>query len=221
MKILALEFSSAQRSVAVFEAGGPQGGSEMAEVIETGGQSTRPFSMIEATLRQARWEREQIECVAVGLGPGSYAGIRTAIAVAQGWQLAAHVKLAGISSVECVAEQAQRLGLNGRVRVIVDAQRGEFYAARYEIDLSELRQVEGLRLVPEAEVRAWAQGTETFVGPDLPGSLSGGRLIFPRAAMVARQVSRRTDFLPRDRLEPIYLRATSFVKASPPRKPVG
>ena len=221
MKILALEFSSAQRSVAVFDAGGPAVGSEIAEVIETGGQSTKPFSMIEAALQQARWDREQIECVAVGLGPGSYAGIRTALAVAQGWQLAAQVKLAGISSVECVAEQARGQGINGRVLVIVDAQRGEFYAARYEITPSELRQLEALRLVSEAEVRAWAQGTETLVGPDLADSLPGGRLIFPRAAMVARLASRRTEFLTGDRLEPIYLRATSFVKAPSPQKPAG
>ena len=63
--------------------------------------------MIESALRQAGLEREEIECIAVGLGPGSYTGIRAAIALAQGWQLARGVKLLGVSSAECLATQAQ------------------------------------------------------------------------------------------------------------------
>ena len=63
MKILALEFSSPQRSVAVAD-----DGRAMSEVIETGASGTRAFGMIEAALREAKLEREQIECVVVGLG---------------------------------------------------------------------------------------------------------------------------------------------------------
>ena len=44
--------------------------------------------MIEEALREAGLEREQIEVLAVGLGPGSYTGIRVALSLAQGWQLA-------------------------------------------------------------------------------------------------------------------------------------
>src|SRR5215468_10964777 len=105
MMILALEFSSAQRSVAIFKVSGahPEVSSE---VVETGGRGTKAFEMIEEAMRQAQVEREQIELLAVGLGPGSYTGIRAAISIAQGWQLAREVKLAGISSADCVAAQA-------------------------------------------------------------------------------------------------------------------
>ena len=110
MKILALEFSSSQRSVAVVQSAAnghpPHAAPSVSEVIETGGRETRAIGMIEAALRDGGLEREQIDCVAVGLGPGSYAGIRAAIAFAQGWQLACKVKLLGICSVECIAEQA-------------------------------------------------------------------------------------------------------------------
>ena len=47
--------------------------------------------------------REAIEAIAVGLGPGSYTGIRAAIALAQGWQLAREVKTLGVSSVAAMA----------------------------------------------------------------------------------------------------------------------
>ena len=139
MTILALEFSSPQRSVAIARAGGVLG-----EVIETGaglrpgqkaGASSGPagaggaFSMIEAALREAKLEREQIEILAVGLGPGSYTGVRVALSMAQGWQLARGAKLLGVSSMDCLAAQARAEGIFGRVNAVVDAQRSEFYLA--------------------------------------------------------------------------------------------
>ena len=71
--------------------------------------------------------------IAVGLGPGSYTGIRAAIAMAQGWQLARGVKLLGVSSAEALAAQAQAENIFGRVNLVIDAQRGEFYLATWEI----------------------------------------------------------------------------------------
>src|SRR4051812_32517277 len=111
MKILALEFSSPQRSVAIVQA--RSDAPSISEVIETGGRETKAIGMIDQTLRDAQLEREQIDCVAVGLGPGSYTGIRAAIAFAQGWQLARGLKLLGVSSVECMAEQTHADGLSG------------------------------------------------------------------------------------------------------------
>ena len=95
MTVLALEFSSARRSVAL-----ARGGTFLAEAVEqTGGRGTNAFGLIEKALADAKIAREEIELIAVGLGPGSYTGIRAAIAVAQGWQLARGTKLLGVSSV--------------------------------------------------------------------------------------------------------------------------
>ena len=74
-----------------------------AEVVETGGHGANAFGMIEQVLAEAKIEREQVDVLAVGLGPGSYTGIRAAISMAQGWQLARGVKLLGVGSVECLA----------------------------------------------------------------------------------------------------------------------
>jgi len=127
MTILALEFSSPQRSVAVLRAGDTVAATE---VIESGGNGTHAFAMIESALREAKLEREQIEVIAVGLGPGSYTGIRVALSVAQGWQLARGVKLAGIGSAECLAERARAEKIFGRVNVVIDAQRNEILPGR-------------------------------------------------------------------------------------------
>src|SRR3954449_7815273 len=101
MKILAVEFSSERRSVAVVE-----NGRVLGEAFEMGGRVA--IGLVERALAEAKVEREQIECIAVGIGPGSYTGIRGAISLAQGWQLARDIKLLSISSVECMAAQAQR-----------------------------------------------------------------------------------------------------------------
>src|SRR5579864_1002694 len=83
MTILALEFSAGQRSVAL-----SREGMVIGEAIETGGRNMAALGMIESILEKAKIEREEVEAIAVGLGPGSYTGVRAAIALAQGWQLA-------------------------------------------------------------------------------------------------------------------------------------
>src|SRR4029079_19485717 len=110
-----VEFSSERRSVAVVE-----NGRLLSDVFDVGGRVA--IGLVERALSEARVEREQIECIAVGIGPGSYSGIRGAISLAQGWQLAREIKCIGISSIECIAAQAQRDGVFGQVAVVVDAQ---------------------------------------------------------------------------------------------------
>lgn len=216
MKILALEFSSPQRSVAVLD-DGP--GPALAEVIETGGRGANALGMVEAALRQARLEREQVDCLALGIGPGSYTGIRSVIALAQGWQLATQVKLLAISSADCIAAQARAEGLTGPVAVLIDAQRMEFYLANYDLRPDTWRATEPLRLVSLEQARAQADAGRWLVGPEVSRWFPNGRVIFPRASALGRLAVGRSDFLPGHQIEPIYLRPTAFVKA-PPARPV-
>jgi tRNA threonylcarbamoyladenosine biosynthesis protein TsaB len=259
MTILALEFSSPQRSVAVLrsdfrrnelhqspspilaEKSGTHGthpSDIICEAVETGGRGTNAFAMIERALGEAKIEREQIDVLAVGLGPGSYTGIRAAISLAQGWQLAfaepeqdkssqtlasaqrrlaRGVKLLGVSSAEAIAAQARMDIIHGRVNVVIDAQRNEFYLATYEITPDGWREIAPLKILTKAEVELRVAGGEILTGPEVTKWFPSGRTIFPRAAALAELASRRNDFVPGEKLEPIYLRETSFVKAPPPR----
>ncbi len=218
MKILALEFSSPQRSVAVVDADPSGQVLAVSEVVESAaGFTMKPLSMVESALKEARLEREQIEILAVGLGPGSYNGVRTAIALAQGWQLASGVKLTGVSSTECVAARVFADGVARHWSVVLDAQRGEFYLAGYESVAAGWREVSPLRLTTREEVQAREQAGEMLVGPEVTRWFPEGRVVFPRAEVLARLALQRNAFIPGDKLEPIYLRQTSFVKAPPPR----
>jgi tRNA threonylcarbamoyl adenosine modification protein YeaZ len=220
MKILALEFSSSQRSVAVVQGAPDTPASSASEVIQTGSREGPGLGLIEDALRLAGVEREQIECLAIGLGPGSYVGIRSAVSLAQGWQLArpaGGLKLLGISSAECLAAQAQAEGLTGPVHVVIDAQRNEFYLATYELSLGVRRETASLRLASFAEVEALDRAGAVLVGPEVLRWFQRGRQVFPRAAVLGQLAAQRTDFCPGDKLEPIYLRETRFVKAPPLR----
>jgi len=211
MKILALEFSSARRGAAVVE------GDQLLGLAEATGMTPGPFELIESALRAAGVEREQIECIAVGLGPGSYTGVRSAIALAQGWQLALGVKLLGVSSAEVLAATAQAAGLAGRVAVVIDALRGEFYSASSELSPAGWRETAPLRLLTRVAVEALAAGGELLISPDAKCPCSAARLVMPSAGELGSLAARRTDFVPGEKLEPIYLRETTFVKAPPPR----
>ena len=62
-----------------------------------------------------------------------------------------------------------------------------------------------------------ADAGETIVGPEVDRWFPGARLMFPEAGALATLAVGRTDFVSGEKLEPIYLRATTFVKA-PPRR---
>lgn len=218
MKILALEFSSALRSVAVVEAHNEG----LPPVVRGAASATGPgalsaLSLVDRALRDAGLKPDQVECLAIGLGPGSYTGIRSAIALAQGWQLARPVQLLGISSVECLAAQTYAEGWRGHLHVVIDAQRNEFYVAEYDLPRTGWRLVQPLRLArPEQDLAAGACAGQV-VGPEATQWFPGGRIMFPSAVVLGQLAAGRNDFVAGHQLEPIYLRIAAFVKAPPPR----
>jgi tRNA threonylcarbamoyl adenosine modification protein YeaZ len=212
MKILAIDFSSDERSVAAWNDG------VGSEILEKGTRTTDALGLMEAALRDARLEREQVEAVVVGLGPGSYTGIRAAIALAQGWQLARGVKLLGISSAAAIAVQAQITGMRGAVTLVIDAQRGEFYSATYDLTDDHADEIVKLKIVSADELRAKAATGETLIGPEVTRWFPGGTIICSRAKTLARMAANGGyEFVSGEKLEPIYLREAAFIKAPPAR----
>lgn len=213
MTILAIEFSSERRSVAVAADGNILGKAE-----ETGGRTARVFALIERAMVQAQIERERIDSIAIGLGPGSYAGIRSAIALAQGWRVARPIALLGVSSVESIALQAQSESMFGQVSILIDAQRNEFYFAAYEISPSHVKLIEPLRLLDRESTLERCKTGAVIVSPALANQFPQGRVLLPESVALAALAEKRRDLISGNELEPIYLRETSFVKSPPPRQ---
>jgi tRNA threonylcarbamoyl adenosine modification protein YeaZ len=213
MILLALECSAPRRSVAV-----ARDGRVLAQKSHAAGRGTPLLALVEEALGIAGLPRQEVEALAVGLGPGSYTGIRSAIALAQGWGAARAVRLQGVSSAEACALHARRHGLQGPIAVIIDAQRGEFYLAGFDLPAGAGPIASGpLRLVSREEVEGLGATGVRLVGPELAAAGLAGEEIMPDAAAIAELAATRQDLSEGGRLEPIYLRAASFVKAPPPR----
>jgi tRNA threonylcarbamoyl adenosine modification protein YeaZ len=215
MKILALEFSSHQKSVALLETG--RGSEHIFQEVVATDYPGRPLEMIAEALGRAHADRASVDRLVVGLGPGSYGGIRSAISLAQGWHLALGTPLSGLSSVATLAAAAHERGLRGVASFVIDAQRGEFYRADYDLAEAGPVEVGKLRIVPAAEISDLAGSGHLLIGSQPMKMCPQLNVIPPSAGVLSRLVSANPLDLKPEQLEPIYLRETTFVKAPPPR----
>ena len=214
MKILALEFSTSQRSVAVASRDAEGEPRILAEVVETDVNSRGPLGMIEQALSQAGVGREEIKVIVVGLGPGSYTGIRMSIALAQGWQLARPLELKGVTSADAMAHRAWQNGLRDQVTVAIDAQRGDYYVGEYAISEDGFKSTEALSIVPRAALtERILAGAKVLIPEAQP--LAGSVSLFPTAKDLAALITGKHGVSVTSTLEPVYFRPISFVKAPP------
>ena len=87
--------------------------------------------LIERALEVAGWRRSALERIGVGVGPGSFTGLRVGISLAQGLALGLGVPAVGVGSL---AAMAAGLGsADQRIRCpILDARRDEVFVAAYD-----------------------------------------------------------------------------------------
>jgi tRNA threonylcarbamoyl adenosine modification protein YeaZ len=202
MKILALENSTIQGSVALI--------CDSPIMLEHRNERKDSGAFFRS-LERLRDRFQELDAIVVGLGPGSYAGIRIAIASAIGLQNATGAKLLGLPSI-CAMDAAPN-----EYCVIGDARRESFFFAR----IADNQIVEGIDLYSESELRAREETVDRkfpiFASEDLP--------LFPRAivgypsALVLGKLSERgTVHSLQAPLEPIYLRAPHITIPNDKRK---
>jgi tRNA threonylcarbamoyladenosine biosynthesis protein TsaB len=80
-------------------------------------------------LREAEWSLGQLDAVAVGLGPGSFTGLRIGVTTAKLLAYLTGAELIGLDSLEGIAQNAPAHIL--RIHVVADAQRKAVYAAEF------------------------------------------------------------------------------------------
>src|SRR5690606_30278019 len=85
---------------------------------------------IERALLIAGFDIASIDLLAVGLGPGSFTGVRIGVSTVKGLALARGTPLVGVRTARVVAR-----GLCGALRVpVIDAHKGEVFVAAYQAD---------------------------------------------------------------------------------------
>jgi tRNA threonylcarbamoyl adenosine modification protein YeaZ len=190
MTVLSIDTSTIRGSVALLQDG--------AILFEENFTADRSHSSsLFSSLATVRKEFTQLDQIAIGLGPGSYAGVRIAISAAIGLSLATGAKLLGLPSFAALdVAEPQYVALG-------DARRETFYWS--VVDEGVCR--EGPLLLTEAElsVRLAANQWPIFSSETL-AIVPSARLAFPSAVRLAHLALAERGIVARDDLEPIYLR---------------
>lgn len=140
MRILAFDTATPATAVAVADrAGGadqPAVGLEVALRDEPApgarpNHTSRLLELIEQVLADAGLGWEELERIAVGVGPGTFTGLRIGIATAQALARARGLPLVGVSTLAAVALPALAQYPGASVLAVLDARRGEAFAAGY------------------------------------------------------------------------------------------
>ena len=204
MKTLAFELSSGRGSVAFHENGETLFDRSFPNDRKHSGAF---FENVQQSLQNFGAPGE----VVVGLGPGSNAGVRIAIATAIGLRTATRARLVGIPSI-CALDVEEK-----DYCVIGDARRQSFFFAR----LKGGRVVEGPILMTAAELEARIQDAATpiFTSEQLP-QFPSAKLAYPTAGKLPALARAYSDEIDDTRpLEPIYLREPHITVPKQPRVP--
>ena len=130
--LLALETSAERGSVALFD-----GGELIGESWLDAGERHAASLLVSLDRLLAEHGRalEQIDRIALSIGPGSFTGLRIGLATALGLAFGTDRLLVPVPTLAALATQASA---SGPIAPILDARRGEVYAGLYRADAREL-----------------------------------------------------------------------------------
>jgi tRNA threonylcarbamoyladenosine biosynthesis protein TsaB len=184
--------------------------------------AARLLGAVDEALAAAGVGWDDVTRLAVGVGPGSFTGLRIGIATARGLAQARGLEIVGVSTLEALARGAEAK----RVLAVLDARRGEVFAAAWE-GSDPFRVVEGFApaaLAPEAlaeKVRAMPvaplavgdgsvrfRGSLEAAGAQVPPDEDGVHRLRAEQVCKLGAEGRPTD---RDALLPDYLREPDAV----------
>ena len=195
MSILAIDTATQVSSVAVASA------DKLAAELTMQAKLTHSETLmphIKEVLRMANVRKEQLEGIAVSIGPGSFTGLRIGLAAAKAMAYALNLPIVGVSTLKALAFHYPVPGI--RIVSLLDAQKGNAYRESYEWEHGELCIVNPVEVLPIAEILAECaeSGREVVVlgdiaarrirgKVDLPSNVSvaPAHLVMPRAACVA------------------------------------
>ena len=132
MTILGFDTSTAATSAAVLLPDGElvESAPPPARLAERPAHATELMPAIDDVMERAGTRFADLEAVAVGLGPGTFTGLRIGVATARALAKANDLPLRGVSSLAALAA-----GMPDGLRLpLIDAKRGEVYAALFDGD---------------------------------------------------------------------------------------
>ena len=191
--------------------------------------SSSLLANVDETLQAHEYEPDDLDGIAVGIGPGSFTGTRISLALTKALARRLEVPLVGISTLAAVAYRAAKARPDAIVVPVLNAGRQEVYAGTYSAQDGTFRRLEddrlqGVEAVVDALEKRRSEGTSiTVVGSgieayDAFATLSDDIVVLepsfgaPSALAVARLGRRRLADGDEDsihELEPNYIRPSS------------
>jgi tRNA threonylcarbamoyladenosine biosynthesis protein TsaB len=183
------------------------------------GHAERLAPMAAAALAKAGVSIGDLDRVGVVIGPGGFTGVRVGLAFARGLGVGTGLPVVGVTSLASLAAGA---GAGGRIAPVIDARRGQVYAALYGANGEIL--VTPFVAAPEEALNILAVGAEaapvTLVGSGaafLDGAPSGWTVADGPVEIDAKIVARLAAAAPTPGgpPAPLYLRAPDAKPGKP------
>ena len=199
--ILAIETSGEQCGVCVFW--------NSEKYVETTSRikfshSKKIFSIVENTLSLAEVSLNEVQSIAVSIGPGSFTGLRIGLAAAKGMALGASLPICPVPTFEAIALEALNCTKIGEKFFIANkVNKEEFYLAGFINTGNIYKFVQELGIVSRIEFE------NNFRDELIFGNAGNNRLNFPSAKSIALwsllfgKKLKQTNF---DLLEPLYIK---------------
>jgi tRNA threonylcarbamoyladenosine biosynthesis protein TsaB len=221
-KILAFDTSSVRGSVALLE------GAELRAELRLNSLQTHSallLSSIDFLLGRAGWALGDLSLVAVGIGPGSFTGIRIGIATALGFAQTLAIPFAGISGLDALVHQFTFP--DGYVGAVLDAHRAQVYYGEYICRHGRIRRSKKSCLFNISDLERRLADRHTYIVGDLtaclPQVLKHGDARWPRpvpadlflAASIGRlALLKKRNWRSGETIiaEPMYIRPPDAVK---------
>lgn len=163
MTILAIESTAKAASVALCEEGKLVSQYYQASALT---HSRTLLAMAEDMLKNLEMKLDDVDAVAVAIGPGSFTGVRIGVAAAKGLCWGADKPAIGVSTLEAMAYQLiDREGV--MICPAMDARRSQIYNAVFSSEGGELRRLTPDRAIAIAELIEEAKNNDKtyfFVG---------------------------------------------------------
>lgn len=99
---------------------------------------------VEAILKKSGIPKTKIDIVGIGLGPGSFTGLRISLSLVKALAFALGKKISAIPSLDVIAKNAR---VDGDISVILDARRGNVYTAFYRNKAEALKRTSAYLLL--------------------------------------------------------------------------
>ena len=163
MKILAIEQSTETAGIAVLE-----DTRILAEDswMETRGRTGHLFKVLPRVLERAGCAVEDIDLFAIGLGPGSFSGLRTSLSAANHLALPGRKPVLGIPSAQALAHRVMTEKNTDSVAVIGDARRKRLWHAAFVREEGSIRTEKPFSLLGADELAPLLDCSSVLVSPD-------------------------------------------------------